>query len=62
MTPPLITGTGPSELHAMIDLEDQARLHLPIGRRPSLRVLTTAGFGDSWTIVAELRPDTVGER
>ncbi len=52
-----LIGTGPSELHAHIDL-DRRRRALD-GAEAS--VVSTAHEGGHWSVVAEIRPDTAGE-
>lgn len=53
-----LIGTGPSELHAHIDL-DRRRRALD---RSEVSVVSTAHEGGHWSVVAEIRPDTAGKR
>ena len=52
-----LIGTGPSELHAHIDL-DRRRRALD-GCEAS--VVSTAHEGGHWSVVAEIRPHTAGD-
>lgn len=54
-----VVGTGPTELHAHIDLHYRARdvdHHMPI-----LTVLSTTHDAGHWSGVAKLQPADVGE-
>ena len=57
MTTMYLIGTGPSELHAHIDL-DRRRRALD-GAEAS--VVSAAQEDGHWSVVAEIRPDTEGE-
>lgn len=60
--PPLVVGTGPSELHAMIDLEARALKRIPWWAVPDLTVLVATDDPATgwWSIVAELRTRPTG--
>jgi len=60
----MILGSGPTELHAHIDLDHRASGLVPAGARPSLTVLATSEYEGMWSVVAELRtaPAGGGER
>ncbi|CAN5636325.1 hypothetical protein AB0P13_22160 [Rhodococcus pyridinivorans] len=58
MTTMYLIGTGPSELHAHIDL-DRARGRALDGAEAF--VVSTAHEGGHWSVVAEIRPDKAGE-
>ena len=60
MTTMYLIGTGPSELHAHIDL-DRRRRDLDLHDGAELSVVLTAHEGQHWSVVAEIRPDTAGE-
>lgn len=60
MTTMYLIGTGPSELHAHIDL-DRRRRDLDPHDGTELSVVSTAHEGQHWSVVAEIRPDTAGE-
>lgn len=57
ITPMYIVGTGPSELHAHIDLD--RRLHK--FDLVHVAVVSTAHEDGHWSVVAEIRPDAAGE-
>lgn len=57
---PFIIGTGPSELHAHIDL-DRRRRDLDPQDGVELSVVSTAHEDGHWSVVAEIRPGTAGE-
>ena len=57
MTTMYLIGTGPSELHAHIDLDRRRRA---LGGAEA-SVVSTAHEGGHWSVVAEIRPDTAGE-
>lgn len=55
-----LIGTGPSELHAHIDLDRRLQnLGLLDGAEAS--VVSAAQEDGHWSVVAEIRPDTEGE-
>lgn len=60
MTTMYLIGTGPSELHAHIDL-DRRRRDLDPYDGAELSVVSTAHEGQHWSVIAEIRPDTAGE-
>lgn len=60
MTTKYLIGTGPTELHAHIDL-DYRRRDLDPHDRSELSVVSTAHEGQHWSVVAEIRPEIVGE-
>ncbi|MFL0579611.1 hypothetical protein [Dietzia sp. 179-F 9C3 NHS] len=55
VSPQLIVGTGPSELHAHIDLERRARLRQATGP-VRLTVLSTSCCDGHWSVLAQLHP------
>ncbi|TCW19307.1 hypothetical protein EDD19_1438 [Dietzia cinnamea] len=57
MTTMYLIGTGPSELHAHIDLDRRRRA---LGGAEA-SVVSTAHEGGHWSVVAEIRPDTAAE-
>lgn len=57
MTTMYLIGTGPSELHAHIDLDRRRRA---LGGAEAA-VVATAHEGGHWSVVAEIRPETAGE-
>ena len=57
MTTMYLIGTGPSELHAHIDLDRRRRA---LGGDEA-SVVSTAHEGGHWSVVAEIRPDAAGE-
>ena len=57
MTTMYLIGTGPSELHAHIDLDRRRRA---LGGAEA-SVVSTAHEDGHWSVVAEIRPDTAGE-
>ena len=57
MTTMYLNGTGPSELHAHLDLDRRRRA---LGGAEA-SVVSTAHEGGHWSVVAEIRPDTAGE-
>ena len=57
MTTMYLIGTGPSELHAHIDLDRRRRALGGV----EASVVSTAHEGGHWSVVAEIRPDTAGE-
>ena len=60
MTTMYLIGTGPTELHAHIDL-DRRRRDLDPHDGAELSVVSTAHEGQHWSVVAEIRPDTAEE-
>ncbi|MCT2033598.1 hypothetical protein M3E10_02940 [Dietzia cinnamea] len=52
-----LIGTGPSELHAHIDLDRRRRA---LGGAEA-SVVSSAQEGGHWSVVAEIRPDAAGE-
>ncbi|WP_156482654.1 hypothetical protein [Dietzia cinnamea] len=52
-----LIGTGPSELHAHIDLDRRRRALGGV----EASVVSTAHECGHWSVVAEIRPDTAGE-
>jgi len=54
----LVVGTGPTELHAHIDLDERARARLPRHFEPRMDVLATSEHRGEWSVVAELHPDS----
>lgn len=56
----LVVASGPSELHAHIDLDRRVREIAPHAR-PAVAVLTTAEHDDHWSVVADVRPPATGE-
>lgn len=59
--PPLIIGTGPSELHAHIDLDHRVS-QLTGTSRPAVAVVATTQHAGHWSVVAEVHPPSAGER
>ena len=57
MTTMYLIGTGPSELHAHIDLDRRRRALDGV----EASVVSTAREGGHWSVVAEIRPDAAGE-
>ncbi|MEW1938694.1 hypothetical protein AB0331_15155 [Dietzia maris] len=57
MTTMYLIGTGPSELHAHIDLDRRRRA---LGGAEA-SVVSSAHEGGHWSVVAEIRPDKAGE-
>lgn len=56
----LIVATGPTELHAHIDLDHRAHEIAP-DSRPTVEVLATAEHHGHWSVVASVRPQGAGE-
>lgn len=55
-----IVATGPTELHAHIDLDKRVHDIAPASR-PHVQVLATSQVDGQWSIVAEVRPRKAGE-
>ena len=58
MTTMYLIGTGPTELHAHINLHHRRREADP---RATLTVLSTSHDAGHWSVLAEIRPDTMRE-
>lgn len=50
----IIVATGPTELHAHIDLDHRVRALAPPHAHPAVTVLATSEHQGSWSVVAEL--------
>lgn len=57
----LVIGTGPTELHAHIDLDHRVGRLATIEKR-DLRVLAAAECDGHWSVVASVHPETAGEQ
>lgn len=55
-----VVGTGPTELHAHINLDQRAAEILGDSRLPALTVLDTTQHQGEWSIVARLRNGPAG--
>ena len=58
MTIMYVIGTGPTELHAQIDLHHRARA---VDHNATPTVLSTVQEAGHWSVVAELQTADVGE-
>jgi len=56
----MVVGSGPTELHAHIDLDRRANGLTPSGVRPSLTVLATSEYEGMWPVVAEVHTASTG--
>ena len=61
IVPPLIIGSGPSEMHAHIDLDHRAS-QLTGTARPAVSVVATTQHAGHWSVIAEVRDRPAGER
>ena len=56
-----IIGTGPTEVHALIDLENRIDAHRDTIAAPAVTVLDVACHHGSWSAIANVRHDLPGE-
>ena len=56
-----IIGTGPTELHAIIDLENRLDAHRDDRTAPAITVLDIACEDGNWSAIANVRHDLPGE-
>lgn len=56
-----IIGTGPTEVHALIDLENRLDAHRDTTAAPAVTVLDVACHHGSWSAIANVRHDLPGE-
>ncbi|WP_061230122.1 hypothetical protein [Dietzia cinnamea] len=54
-------GTGPSELHAHIDLDHRITAHHGNTQRPTTHVLDVTHDHGHWAVLANVSLDTIGE-
>lgn len=52
-----IIGTGPTELHALIDLENRLDAHRDARAAPAVTVLDVACHHGNWSAIANVRHD-----
>lgn len=55
-----IVATGPTELHAHIDLDHRITAHSGTTKQ-TVRVLDVTHDHGHWAVLADVRPDTTGE-
>lgn len=57
-----LIGTGPTELHAHIDLDHRITTAYDDGDDPDITVLDITSYDGHWAVLANVHPDAAEER